>query len=291
MIGSQKFYYFLSSLVGCFDNSRSKCPSCNSEYDKVVDRKYFVTKLVRCSQCKLLFRAPTDSAKFLDGFYDDEYSEELATTLPSKEELEKLKANGFRGHGRDFSEIIVLLKSLFTKQTVSILDFGCSWGYGAFQFKSAGFDAYGYEVGRTRFEFAKENFNLPFVSNLEELDVQFDIVFSSHVFEHIPSLDGVLTSVMDLIKVGGFLVAITPNGSCLRKEQNYPAYHSQWGLVHPLNIDFDFYERRFQDLPYLAGSTNLQLQVVRDWDRKSQIVDETVNDDNLLIIVHKTGGV
>ena len=66
--------YFFSSLLKNFFRSNKRCTYCNSLQYKVISKKFFVTKLVRCENCKFMFRIPTTTVKENDAYYQDKYT-------------------------------------------------------------------------------------------------------------------------------------------------------------------------------------------------------------------------
>lgn len=79
---SQRLKYLLSSIVNRFHRDLMRCPSCGCLEAILVQRKYVVTTLVRCKQCRLLHRRPIDTSKFTDHFYQEEYNEGSITDMP-----------------------------------------------------------------------------------------------------------------------------------------------------------------------------------------------------------------
>ncbi|MCX7986348.1 MAG: hypothetical protein N2662_05370, partial [Bacteroidales bacterium] len=61
------------------------CPSCGSNHNVIVDKKYFVTKLLECQQCFLRFRHPPDTERFNFSFYQKRYqqNDSITTDIPS----------------------------------------------------------------------------------------------------------------------------------------------------------------------------------------------------------------
>ena len=54
----KRIRYFLLCLSKSVSPAWSTCPNCGSHEATMVDRKYLVTKLMRCANCRLLFRVP-----------------------------------------------------------------------------------------------------------------------------------------------------------------------------------------------------------------------------------------
>src|SRR5690349_3957887 len=108
----QRFNYLFRSARGWSNHARRTCPNCGHARHQPVKRKYLVTALVRCENCQILFRIPTDVPSFAANFYQEEYQSGFTTDCPSAEELDKLKENRFVGSPKDFSSRLRLLEAL-----------------------------------------------------------------------------------------------------------------------------------------------------------------------------------
>lgn len=213
------------------------CPACGNQIAELVRRKYVVTSLYGCPNCHIRFRVPKESAKRADKLYKNEkYRQEFTTTLPDSEQLSKLLKSQFRMSDKDFTSYIAVLKSLLSPGA-RILDFGCSWGYGSWQMRQAGFDVYSFEVGENRAQYAEERLGCKMVKDLRSLDGTIDCLFSSHVIEHLPDPNILLSEAPKLLAAGGYFVCFCPNGNPDRKDETY---HKSWNKVHPLLITPEF---------------------------------------------------
>ncbi len=55
--------YFIRSALNI--GQEKICPFCGSKSYLLIDKKYFVTSLLRCNDCCLQYRFPRDSEAFL----------------------------------------------------------------------------------------------------------------------------------------------------------------------------------------------------------------------------------
>lgn len=210
------------------------CPACGSNNAQFVRRKYLVTSLHECQNCHIRFRVPKETAGRAEKLYNKEtYRQGSATDLPNPAELAELLKCNFAGTERHFGRHIAILKSTLP-DGAKILDFGCSWGYGSWQMKQAGFDVYSYEVGEDRASYAKEQLGCKMVEDLSALYGTLDCLFSSHVIEHLPDPGILLSEAQKLLATGGYFVCFCPNGNPDLQSRDY--YHKVWGKVHPLFI-------------------------------------------------------
>jgi hypothetical protein len=152
----QKLEYFVDSARKRLSGLPIKCPSCGGMESGLVQRKYVVTELRKCSSCRLLFRYPGDSGDDNQEFYQVGYSQGPTTELPSPSQLSVFLKNGFRSDDPtitaylNYSRCVEILRSLDVPVGARVVDFGSSWGYGTLQFQKAGYEAIGYEISEPR---------------------------------------------------------------------------------------------------------------------------------------------
>jgi len=164
--------------------------------------------------------------------------------MPDVHVLQSLIAQKFTGTKYDVSRLTTLL-TMFKKGR--LLDYGCSWGYGVWQFREAGYDAVGFEISRPKAMFGATELGVEIVSDyakLESLDSSsFDLVVASHVLEHLPQIDRTLRLFNRLLRRGGKLVVLVPNsGGRLARE-----WRGVWPYIisreHNLGLDAAWFQR------------------------------------------------
>lgn len=241
-----KLKYLLTSILLQFSKDRFNCPSCGGSKSKLESRKYFVTSLRRCYHCKLLFRTPTTTAEENASFYQEAYKQGFTTDVPSEVELQKLIDSKFVGSVKDYTKYINILKALDVPPGARIVDFGCSWGYGSWQMQQAGYEVTSFEISKPRCRYAREKLGVNVYDNLTELPgTEYDVFFSSHVLEHVPSAADVIQYARTKVKKGGLFVAITPNAFDGYRHTETKIWQFMWGLVHPTMPDAQFYKNTF----------------------------------------------
>jgi len=130
-----------------------------------------------------------------------------------------------------------------------VFDFGCSWGYGSWQFRQNGFEVKPFEISIPRAKFAKSRLGLKVYTSLSEVSDLFDVFFASHVLEHVPSVKETIAFGFSILKPGGLFVAFTTNGSDDFRNEFPGKYHKLGGLVHPNFLDVEYYKRFFANKP------------------------------------------
>jgi SAM-dependent methyltransferase len=98
----------------------------------------------------------------------------------------------------------------------SLLDVGCGYGYFAREALRSGYDAHGVDVSADAIRIAEKN--LPgrvyqgAPSSVSELEhKRFNVIFASHVIEHIGEPHEFVADLVDRLEVDGVLVLVTPN--------------------------------------------------------------------------------
>jgi hypothetical protein len=266
-----KLKYFFTSLAKRISGRRNVCPNCRNDLRgaRTIDSKYVVTSLVECAQCNLLVRVPTDDPSESDEFYQSDYSQGYTTDCPSDDELQRLKASKFVGTERDYSRCIRFFDFLGIPKSARVLDFGCSWGYGLSQMIESGLkNAEGFEVSLPRARYGIEKMKLPIHSRPEDLKGTYDVIFSSHVLEHLPDF-GLINELRNRINPGGYFIAVTPNGSMDFIKADFVAFHQIWGKVHPVLLTDRFLEKNFKsELSYLDSWNSMSPAFQRDGNNR-----------------------
>lgn len=257
-----KIEYLIRSAMRVPDPRRRACPNCGASASQVVERKFAVTALRRCTGCHMMFRTPVDDPAEASEFYNSDYTQGFTTDLPSLDELERLKAANFAGGEKDYSYYIGVLRELGLRRGDKLFDFGCSWGYGSYQFTKAGFGTLSYEISRPRGGYGATNLGVQLVPDFESWAEasphSMDSFFSAHVLEHVPSPSRIIELARRVLKPSGLFVAFFPNGSAPARRA-VPGWSGLWGEVHPNFLDDEFMNRAVSDRPRLFGSSPVVL--------------------------------
>lgn len=264
----------------------NNCPFCGSHGTSLVQRKKIFLELRRCEHCALMYRYPKDDLQNNVAFYQSAYEQDETTDLPSKDALARLLANNFRGTSLDFSEKIDLIKRIAL--VGRLLDYGCSWGYAVHQFRRAGFDAVGFEISAPRAEYGRTQLGVDIVDNFAALDnlpdAAFDVIYSSHVFEHLPDLKQPLATFRRLLKRSGIVVIFVPNAGGRKARELDVGWGPMIGEKHGLALDANFFARNLPTygLAPKFGSTPYDSPLV-DYESREQAA-RVLTGDELLVV-------
>jgi 2-polyprenyl-3-methyl-5-hydroxy-6-metoxy-1,4-benzoquinol methylase len=282
-----KLRYFINSLKKSLRQEGYACPSCGKPGNAPIDRKWLVTSLRRCSGCMLLYRTPTTSEAENETFYQSTYRQGFTTELPSKEELKRLVGSNFSGHEKDYGPYVNVLKALKVPAGSRLFDFGCSWGYGSYQLARAGFQVDAYDISRPRADYARSELQVS-IKDLNEVEPHgYDVFFSAHVIEHVPSVSRMIDFGLRCLRPGGLFVAFTPNGSQTFRAGSPKNWHKLWGLNHPQLIDDTFVRARFADTPLVLASCPHPTQQIERWTRRDTLIADLSGVELLLAVVSR----
>lgn len=244
-----------------------ECPWCGSGALTTPGRKAAgLVALQQCGNCALLHTSPIYRPRLDARFYDALYDQHEVVAMPDAAALARLKADGFRGHGRDALPLLQALRVLFDASAApTLLDFGSSWGYLLHQAQLAGFVATGVETATSRRAFAQRELQARTVAALSQLESQerFDVVHCAHTLEHLVDLREQFPALLGRVRAGGWLLVEVPDVD----PQRNPDWPSLLGAVHPLGLNRAFlaaalaasgwsapvFGATWSGLPHLAG--------------------------------------
>ncbi len=265
-----KLNYLRRSILRRF--SSSKCPSCGSDEAGIVDAKLFgLTTLLQCKRCNLRYRFPQDSTDYNFKFYQNRYVQSgLTTDLPTQSELSRLVEINFVNTEKDFSKYTNILNSIasYAGKTLKVLDYGANWGYSCHQFKHLECveNAYGYELSAPRRSYGEHNLGIEYVSESSQLKGGIDLLFSSHVIEHMSNPSIIKDFADTVLAPGGIVLLACPNGSDASRLK-HKTWSKLWGEVHP----------NFISDHYLCGLFANYSGIVANYEYIEQIGDLGVN--------------
>lgn len=184
--------------------------------------------------------------------------------------------------GKNVDEYIAICNTL-TDQKIKLIDFWANRWYQSYQFKQAGYDVDAYEISVWRAQYG-EKLWLKIKTHEEDISEGNTIFFSSHVLEHVPSIQAVIELAQKKLTKDGYFIAETPNGSHDFREKFPHNFHVWWGMVHPNYLSDEYYKYVFRKNPYYITSKPFNLERIKSRDKKSQIVDDVIDGGQLVVI-------
>jgi SAM-dependent methyltransferase len=186
-----------------------KCILCDAEDRFELRYAKGGYDIVACRECGLTQLSPTPDAQALLAVYNDEYfaSDESGRGYSDYAEQEDEYMATFADDVRRISEIVPRGR---------VLDVGCGYGYFLHCAAAAGYDCYGVDVADKAVRMAETH--LPgrvFAGTPASVDalrgMRFDVIFGSHLIEHIPDPRAFVADLAARLNPNGILVFVTPN--------------------------------------------------------------------------------
>ena len=269
-----------------------KCNLCGADDTALLfrgkDTAYdspHVFNIVKCRRCGLAYINPRPSQKEMHSFYHDDYYPKFVPSGRTFSGAKKIIMETYFGYGRYnlFKKLFFLplyfFRSLFLNRGAGVnfvrngkfLDVGFGDGSLLYEYKSLGFDAYGTEVSGYAVRNARRLGLKVFKGELRDVRFKgnyFDVVYLSHVLEHVHDPLSVLVEIRRILKKRGVAVIVLPNFGSLEArilKGNWDAgleiprhlYHFSPRTVKKIALRAGFKKIRVDYLPLqttLAGS-------------------------------------
>ncbi|MGB3809555.1 MAG: class I SAM-dependent methyltransferase [Parvibaculum sp.] len=225
------------------------CLICGQDGGKIIGHKNGY-RLIECTNCSLRFADPTPTPAELDALYGA-YSPNKAYSRKTASKISRTKRR--------------ILRYLHMSPGRRFLDAGCNIGTGVEAARLIGLEAHGIDVGNDSIASARELFPLGqyHAGPMESLPTSwgnFDFIYSSEVFEHLPELHGYCAALTARMNPGGLLYLTTPDAGHWR----VPANFANWSEVRPPEHIVYFNKQSLAQLLTLHG-----LDVVKfEWNMK-----------------------
>ena len=178
--------------------------------------------IVRCSSCGLAQSQDFPNNEELDKLYKSQ----AIYNPPSDEEFAWLESS--------FGHIAADLEKLGI-QGQRVLEIGCNAGYALSALTKAGYQAVGIEWNPDCVTYAREQQGLRVYQDIKEInpDEKFDVLFLSHIIEHITELDDFLKNLLPYLADDGVIYIKVPNyGSTYAKYIAKGDWHNFLPMQH-----------------------------------------------------------
>lgn len=189
------------------------------------DRYWMPLRNVLCHRCGLVFLDPMPTADEIERYYGDDYRQHYHGDS-------KPRAKALLRDERGARERVALLAHLLRKGD-RVLDIGAGTGAFVAAAIAAGWKAEGIEPHRGFAAFARDHYGAPIhATSLEDApltDGTFELVTSSHVFEHLRTPDVAFARVHRWLKPDGVFHVHVPDISDPRRT---PSARWHFGHVH-----------------------------------------------------------
>lgn len=202
------------------------CPLCDGGssllYAECSDLEYFIERpfgFRRCSGCGFVFMDPLPSREELPDLYPPNYHNFDAVP----EGVRGLLIRRFYAHH-------AALIRRYLRPGGSLLEVGSATGEVLDRVGTSGYRVRGVEISADGCEAARQKGLDVFHGTLDEFETEerFDMVFMSHVIEHVIDPVATVDRIYDLLVPGGIVYLETPNVRSLDAR----LWGRHWGLIH-----------------------------------------------------------
>lgn len=247
------------------------CILCKSE-NLVPQAAYQRSHLVKCKNCSLVFSLQIPTQKELGDIY---------TNYPRFHKLSPITIKRYNKLLDNFEPY---------KKTGNLLDLGCSNGLFLECAKKRGWNVYGTEFANESIEYCAKNQIKVFKSDQlpqEFYNLQFDVVTSFEVIEHLNTPNEELDLVVKVLRKGGLLYITTPNFNALsrrvlKEKWNVIDYPEHLSYYTPKTIHFLLKKYGFKKQYVLTTGISLarfnQSTGKENSDNTKPITDEALRD-------------
>jgi len=163
--------------------------------------------LYRCSNCQIIYN-PCAVANELATFKSEVYAKSAQTQ-------QKINSDEFSGSmSRSFLQAKILADRFIQNKRPKILDIGCFKGHLLLELDSILNKGifWGYDINPQLKNLFSDKDNFQFISsNLEDIDVRFDLIILSHSIPYVPDLSKLMKSIDQLLDYNGILFIQIPN--------------------------------------------------------------------------------
>jgi 2-polyprenyl-3-methyl-5-hydroxy-6-metoxy-1,4-benzoquinol methylase len=214
------------------------------EYDNTTDDTFNV---VKCTDCGLVYLNPRPDVSELSTIYPPNY---YAYTI--EEAYDEDQRHNFYYKMR-YATILKGLEGVMSflpadRKQIKVLDIGCADGHVLNWFRrveSRQVETYGVDMSAEAVEKARAKGHTAYAGRFEDVDLPadtFDLVWASHVIEHVADPKGFALKAFEILRPGGIFWFWTPNISSLDakifRNKHWGAYHfpRHWVFYDPESV-------------------------------------------------------
>lgn len=188
------------------------CPFCGCVRARLLERFGYEHRYqyVRCVDCGLAYQNPRPA--YTNEFVETAY--EVYTT--SADDFQKDGELTRRGQVvyREYSHIVSEIETLSGVRGGRLLEIGCNTGFFCKVARDRGWQPVGVEVSRSMAELAHRTYGIETrAGDWMSMDygAPFDVIYCSHVIEHIPDPRGWMRRFREVMAPGGIVCLSVPN--------------------------------------------------------------------------------
>ena len=203
------------------------CPVCKASFNShsilySLRKDENIYQIVRCMLCKHVYTAFENDID-IQIYYDDKDYKVKDTR----------KSIFYKIQEREYTKVLLQIKSFITNKPISLLDFGAGKGLFLSFASQLNFISCGVETSIPRANYAKKVFGLEIVTDNYYKGLifphQFDVITLLHVLEH---LEDPINLIKELFKSN-----LKQNGIAIIEVPNFDSWQSKWGSKYWMHLD------------------------------------------------------
>lgn len=189
---NSKYIFKLNYNKNFSINSEKKKCLCGGQKEKILfkfDRYEHYCPTILCLDCGLIRSNPRINENYMKNFYKSDNYRHFTAESIFDEFAFLYKTSG---------HILGILEQHINK-TSKILEIGCGGGWNLLPFKKKGHEVFGTEYSKLLKKISKNKGVKILNSDLENLNVKFDVIIISHVLEHLYDLNSFFKNLNKII--------------------------------------------------------------------------------------------
>jgi 2-polyprenyl-3-methyl-5-hydroxy-6-metoxy-1,4-benzoquinol methylase len=259
----------MSTFKKLDSNQHNKCLICK-ESELTALQNYKKHNLCKCSSCGFVFMKDIPSSEALYEYYSNNYER---TSYLSPITINR------------YNEILDRFEAY--RKTGNLLDVGAGYGFFLEIARQRGWNVHGTELTDEAVNHCTDKGLTMFKGELQNIDfgnLEFDVIISIEVIEHINNPIEYLTKMNEILHPGGTIYVTTPNFNSylryrLKENYNVIEYPNHLGYFTRKTLNKLFTENGFKTLK--IQTTGISLTRLRTSKGKSdqEFVSETSDDE------------
>ena len=256
-------------------DKRNYCPICeHKSFKKIISmpfmkkevydflNKYYYNKIsddvinnteysiLKCLNCSCLFQEYILNDEQMFNLYENWISKTDSINKKNKSSISM-----FTRYVNDLEKITKYLGK--DPHEISVLEYGMGWGFWSRIAQSLNFDITGFEISKSRLDFASKS-NIKIINSIKKLqENKFDFIYSFAVFEHISHPKKTLQFLKSILNDDGLIYIYVPNGYNIEKKLKRKDWVASKDALHPLE-HINCFKRK--SLKILAKETNMRIK-------------------------------
>ena len=252
------------------------------EFEYLEGSKFILDK---CSNCGSIFQEEIPNDFLMKRLYEKWIDPQFWVKKEQSQSFDY-----FARYAQEIMMIIMYFKTVPSK--LAFLDFGMGWGNWCRMAKALGCDSYGYELSKSRIEYAKSQ-GIKVISLDEISSHSFDFINTEQVFEHIAEPLETLRFLKNSLKTKGLIRISVPDGGDIARRLKILDWtapkdsRNSLNIVSPLEHINCFNRRSIIKMALIAGYEQVKMPLSLMYASSTNWIDARRALKNILIPLYR----